>query len=41
MYVVFIIDHIYHLMNVSKIKSFVYNSDRKMYILHFFDEPIF
>jgi len=33
MYVVFIIGHIHHLMNESKIKSFAYNSNRRMYVL--------
>jgi hypothetical protein len=32
MYIVFIIDHIYHLMNESKMYSFAYNSDRMMYL---------
>jgi uncharacterized membrane protein YkgB len=31
MYIVFIIDHIHHLMNESKIQSFAYNSDRRVY----------
>jgi len=29
----FIIDHINHLMNESKILIFVYNSDRRVYVL--------
>jgi hypothetical protein len=33
MYVVFIRDHIHHLMNESKIQSFAYNSDRRVYDL--------
>jgi len=31
MYMIFIIDHIHHLMKVFKIQSFAYNNDRKMY----------
>jgi len=31
MYVVFIVDHIHHLMNESKMLIFVYNSDRRVY----------
>jgi len=30
---VFIIDHMHHLMNESKMQSFAYNSDRKVYKL--------
>jgi hypothetical protein len=33
MYIIFIIDHIHHLMNESKIQSFVYNSDRRVYFV--------
>jgi hypothetical protein len=29
---IFIIDHIHHLMNESKILIFAYNSDRRVYI---------
>jgi len=29
---VFIIDHIHHLMNESKMLIFAYNSDRRVYI---------
>jgi len=32
MYIVFIIDHINHLMNESKMLIFAYISDRMMYI---------
>jgi len=28
---IFIIDHIHHLMNESKIQNFAYNSDRRVY----------
>jgi hypothetical protein len=31
MYIVFIIDHIHHLMNECKMQSFAYNSDRRVY----------
>jgi hypothetical protein len=31
---IFIIDHIHHLMNESKMQSFAYNSDRRMYVLY-------
>jgi len=31
MYVVFIINHIHHLMNESKMLIFAYNSDRRVY----------
>jgi len=31
MYIVFIIDHIHHLINKSKIQNFAYNNDRMMY----------
>jgi len=31
-YTIFIIDHIQHLMNESKMNFFAYNSDRRMYI---------
>jgi len=34
MYMVFIIDHIYHLMNESKIQTFAYNSDQRRCISH-------
>jgi hypothetical protein len=30
MYMVFIIDHIHHLMNEYKIQSFAYNSNRRV-----------
>jgi len=33
MYIVFIIDHIHHLMNESKMLVFAYNSDRRVYKL--------
>jgi len=33
MYMVFIIDHIHHLMNESKLLIFAYNSDRRVYLL--------
>jgi hypothetical protein len=32
MYVVFIINHIHHLMNESKMWFFAYNSDRRVYV---------
>jgi len=32
MYMVFIIDHIHHLINESKIQSFAYNSDWRVYV---------
>jgi len=32
MYIVFIIDHIRHLMNESKILTFAYISDRRVYV---------
>jgi len=32
MYIVFIIDHIHHLMNEFKILMFAYKNDRKVYI---------
>jgi len=32
MHMIFIIDHIYHLMNESKMQSFAYNSDQRIYI---------
>jgi len=35
MYIVFIIDHIHHLMNESKILTFAYISDRRVYFLNF------
>jgi len=28
---IFIIDHIHHFMNVSKMQSFAYNNNRKVY----------
>jgi hypothetical protein len=28
---IFIVDHIHHLMNESKMESFAYNSDRRVY----------
>jgi len=31
MYMIFIIDHIHHLMNESKILIFAYNNDRMVY----------
>jgi hypothetical protein len=33
MYMIFIIDHIHHLMNEFKMQSFAYNSDQRVYIL--------
>jgi len=33
MYIIFIIDHIHHLINESKILIFNYNSGRRMYYL--------
>jgi hypothetical protein len=33
MYIVFIIDHIHHLMNEYKTQSLVYNSNRIVYFL--------
>jgi len=33
MYMIFIIDHIHHLMNESKIIIFAYNSDWRVYML--------
>jgi hypothetical protein len=33
MYMDFIIDHIHHLMNESKMFIFAYNSDRRVYLL--------
>jgi len=32
MYIVFIIDHIHHLMNESKIMNFAYNNDKMVCI---------
>jgi len=32
MYMVFIIDHVHHLMNESKMLIFVYNNNRRMYV---------
>jgi hypothetical protein len=29
---VFIIDHIHHLMNESKMQNFAYNSERRVYV---------
>jgi hypothetical protein len=34
MYMIFIIDHIHHLMNVSKMLIFAYNCDRGLYKLN-------
>ena len=34
MYVVFIIDHIYLLLNESKMLTFAYNSDRNVYLFY-------
>jgi len=34
MYRVFIIDHIHHLMNESKMLIFVYNSDWRVYVVY-------
>jgi len=31
MHIVFIIDHIHHLMNESKMQNFAYNCDQKVY----------
>jgi hypothetical protein len=33
MYMVFIIDHIHHLMNESKMLTFAYISDRRVYLI--------
>jgi len=33
MYMIFITDHIHHLMNESKTLIFAYNSDRRVYYL--------
>ena len=38
MYIIFIIDHIHHLMNKSKMLIFAYNSDRRMYTYNVFSE---
>jgi len=32
MYMIFIIDHIHYLMNESKMLTFAYNSDRRVYV---------
>jgi len=34
MYIIFIIDHIHHLINEYKILIFAYNSDRRVYSLN-------
>jgi len=31
MYIIFIVDHIHHLINESKMLIFIYNSDRMVY----------
>jgi len=33
MYVVFIVDHIHHLINESNMLIFAFNSDRRVYLL--------
>jgi len=38
MYMVFIIEHIHHLINESKMQSFIYNSDQMVYITVMYDE---
>jgi len=46
-YMVFIIDHIHHLMNESKMHNFTYNNDQRMYntshtyIFTFFFKPFY
>ena len=35
-YIVFIIDHIYNLINESKMLIFAYNSNQKVYVFVFF-----
>jgi len=38
MHMVFIIDHIHHLMNESKMLNFAYNSDRRVYLFGTYQE---